>query len=172
MRAPAASRAGPQQESDACCGALLLLLWALLTAGGVLLPEQPEWAVYSALRGICRKPIIGALCTVTAMPVYAAARLLGEAADASAAASASAWGTSPGRAVLTLGGSCLPNLEEREDQAYASLRQCAGATPVLGGPLVAVVLPMYAAVQLLIAIVRAVVWTVSRYGVIQLARCC
>eukprot|EP01043_Picozoa_sp_COSAG02_P021414 COSAG02_NODE_1087_length_14672_cov_189.858437_16_plen_125_part_01 len=123
-------RGGPNSSSD-CCGVIMLLLWVVLTFGGVLLPEtwpccsqqEDNRSGYAALRQVCGKPVLGALTMATAMPIYVGMLLTAATVQQIWNLAILTWETSAGKVLFTLGGWLLPQLAtETEDEAYMAIR--------------------------------------------------
>merc|ERR1719329_1564985 len=92
------------------------------------------------------------------MPLYGAGFVLGELGSCCVAGVGAAWNTPLGRAILTLGGSCLPSFRDNKDSFLRSGAAYASTMPLLGGPCAVLLLVVHAAIM----IIRGVVWAVEK----------
>eukprot|EP01047_Picozoa_sp_COSAG01_P039403 COSAG01_NODE_3255_length_6346_cov_14.579638_2_plen_786_part_00 len=130
---------------------MLLLVWAVCSGCGIFLPEKIKWArlcgAYGLIRELSRKPVVGVVMMVSITPVYLAACALCSALRA-------CWSSDSGKSVLTVGGWLVPDRKEKEDACYTLVRQL-GQVPVIGGPIVVLVLPTYCVGKLVVAMASA-----------------
>ena len=102
----AGSRAAPAGRSGStdACGFVLIFLWALLTCGGMLMPNAEDRPVYNTLRTLAGKPVLGMFIMMTLMPMYlcfSGAKLIIE----------TMWATTVGKIVLnTIVASCVAGI--------------------------------------------------------------
>ena len=137
-------RADTTPSTDGC-GFLLLFFWIILSCGGVLLPNAEARPVYTFLRTLAGKPVLGALIMATLMPIY----LIVSAAEITLRA---VWATTLGKVILTLGGWLVPKLgceATGKWDGYTTIRELA-QTPSIGGPSAVISLPLYAIYKMVV----------------------